>query len=405
MLLLFKENPLIMKFSLFQIIYRLSIGIIVPFFSLILNQAGWSISEITYFFSLAAFVIFFLGPIIGRVADEIGKKKVIVFGLSIQMIFFLLYYFTIDHIYLTYTIRFFEIVSFICVGVVGIGALEDLIGKRERGFFTGLILGIGTLGSLLGPVLAGYIAQYFEAKVLFLFAVPLTFLSILFILLLPEFKLSNKKFSKSDLNIFSEFSVFLRERKLRGMAIFGILMNSKNQIYAIFFPILIVSQMGYSESVLGYLLALPVFLHIFQFIFGKIGDAISSEFGVILGVFLAAISIFFLPFVKTLPTICFLLVVYGIGSSIWNVNAWALMGEVAKKKHIEGEIVATYSSLSKLGVFISTLVSATLVSILGIEKTLQLFGILILLSMIIVLYFFKPLFHHKKHGSYFDSMK
>ncbi|MEC8220442.1 MAG: MFS transporter, partial [Nanoarchaeota archaeon] len=193
MLLLFKENPLIMKFSLFQIIYRLSIGIIVPFFSLILNQAGWSISEITYFFSLAAFVIFFLGPIIGRVADEIGKKKVIVFGLSIQMIFFLLYYFTIDHIYLTYTIRFFEIVSFICVGVVGIGALEDLIGKRKRGFFTGLILGIGTLGSLLGPILAGYIAQYFEAKVLFLFAVPLTFLSILFILLLPEFKLSNKK--------------------------------------------------------------------------------------------------------------------------------------------------------------------------------------------------------------------
>ncbi len=95
----------------------------------------------------------------------------------------------------------------------------------------------------------------------------------------------------------------------------------------------------------------------------------------------------------------------GIGGSMWNVCAWTLMGEIAKKEHIEGEVVGTYSSIAKIGVFFSTLLSASLVGLLGIAFTLQLFAVLILIGGIITFFFFTPIFHHEKHGSYFDKIK
>jgi MFS family permease len=189
------------------------------------------------------------------------------------------------------------------------------------------------------------------------------------------------------------------------MALLGILMNSKGQIYVIFFPILIVSNLGFSETTLGIFLAIPVFLHIFQFLFGKIADSISAEFGILFGVMINGAALFFIPYVNTFIEFSALLFVMGFGGSIWNVSAWVLMGEIGKQENIEGEIVGTYASLAKIGVFISTLLSASLVGVLGISGTLQFFSVLILLGGMISIYFLTPIFHHKKHGSYFDRVK
>jgi DHA1 family multidrug resistance protein-like MFS transporter len=403
MLNFIKKNPILMKFSLFEIFYYFSIGIVVPFFSLILKDAGWSIEHITYFFSISAFTIFLLGPVIGKLADSVGKRKLIIIGLIMQFCFFLVYYFFIEHTKFIFFIRFLEIISYICIGLVSISAVEDLV-KEDRGFWMGIILGIGTIGSLLGPILAGFIAQTFSKVSLFLFSLPLTIMALMIIFFFPEFK-KKKNFSKKDLNPFSEIKHFLTFRKLQGMALLGILMNSKGQIYVIFFPILIVSNLGFSETTLGIFLAIPVFLHIFQFLFGKIADSISAEFGILFGVMINGAALFFIPYVNTFIEFSAFLFVMGFGGSIWNVSAWVLMGEIGKQENIEGEIVGTYASLAKIGVFISTLLSASLVGVLGISGTLQAFAVLILLGGMISIYFLTPIFHHKKHGSYFDRVK
>lgn len=403
MLNFIKENTILMKFSLFQIIYYFSLGIVVPFFSLILKEGGWTLSQITYFFSISAFTIFLLGPVIGKFSDSIGKKKLIMFGLCMQFVFFLFYYFFIEHTKIIFFIRFLEIISYICIGLISISAVEELVDKK-RGFWMGIILGIGTIGSLLGPILAGFVAQSFSKVSLFLFSLPLTLLALVIIFFFPEFQ-RKRNFSKKDLNPFSEIKHFLTYKKLQGMAVLGILMNSKVQIYNIFFPILIVEQLGFNESTLGFLLSIPIFLHIFQFLFGKISDSVSAEFGILLGITLNGISFFFIPYVSSFIEIASLLFIMGIGGSMWNVCAWTLMGEIAKKEHIEGEVVGTYSSIAKIGVFFSTLLSASLVGLLGIAFTLQLFAVLILIGGIITFFFFTPIFHHEKHGSYFDKIK
>jgi len=188
------------------------------------------------------------------------------------------------------------------------------------------------------------------------------------------------------------------------MGLLGILMNSKAEIYNIFFPILIVTTLELPVYYVGLFLSIPIFFHIFQFYFGKIGDNISAEFGVLLGVFIAANSIIFLPFIENIFQLIILLIAYGIGGSIWNVNAWVLMGNIAKKYDIEGEIIGTYVSISKLGVFFATLASAYIISKFGIEQTLAIFGISIILGTILVYFLFQPIFHHKKHKHVFHKI-
>jgi len=398
-----KENPIILFFSSFQLMHQLSIGVVIPFWSLMLLEAGWSTEQITYFFAISAFVVFLFGGVIGKLADSFGKKKVILFGLIIQASFFALYYFIIENIWLMLVFRFFEIISFLCISMVSLGALEDFVENDNRGFWTGIFLGIGTIGAMVGPIIAGYLAQFGVYKILLLWSCIITIFCAILLKKVPLKKNKFKhKFSVSDVNPFTQIFHFLRNKKLKGMALLGVLMNSKAQIYAIFFPIFVVQHIGLPVYYLGYLYAIPSFFHIFQAAFGKFFDKTSSEFGVLFGVFLSSVAIFMFPYVTSVYWLCLMLVFYGIGSAIWNVNAWAVMGNIAKKKEMEAEITGTYMSIAKLGVFITTLFSAMIVSKLGIAETMQWMAIVILIGVAICYFFFQPVFHPSGRMSSFD---
>lgn len=390
-----KANPKAMMFSSFHTMHALSISIVIPFFSIILLEAGWEIAQITYFFAIFTLAMFIFSPIIGKLSDIVGRKKIIQFGLFMQIIFFLIYYFS-TNIYLIYLARFLDGMAFAAVSVVMFSAFEDLI-SEERGFWTGIFLSVGTIGSFVGPIEAGFVADSFFAKSLLIISAVFAFISFLFLLYLPEMKIQKvQTFKKSDLNPLVQIKTFFSHRKLKGMAFIGMLANGKGEIYNIFFPIFVLTVLNLPKNYLGFLLAIPVLMHVLQFWFGKIADTVSEEFGTLLGITISAGAIFFLPYVKFLPVLVLLLVIYGIGGAIFNVNAWALMSRIGEEEKMEGEVVGTYYSLAKLGVFISTLASAYIINIIGITRTLQVFSIAILLCAVLTYFYFQPIFHHER---------
>ncbi len=413
-----KKNKLLLKFSSFHLVSSFAFATLLPFFSIILLEKGFTTSQITYFFAIFNLGVFIFSPVIGKLSDIFGKKNIIIFGLSFEILFYISYFF-IENIFYIYLIRILDAIAYSSIFFVMIGAFEEMI-ESKRGFWTGVYMSIGTIGTFLGPIIAGIIVGFSTNKILLLLSSGFILISILFIILIPENKKNNHnninnnenngnnskhiKLNFKELNPFKEIKHFLKFRELKGMALLGILMNSKGEIYNIFFPILVIEILKLPETYLGIFLSIPIFFHIFQFYFGKIGDNISSEFGVLLGVFLSAGSILYLPFVNNLIELVILLFLYGLGSSIWNVNAWTLMSNIANKYNIHGEIVGTYVSISKLGVFFATLISAYIVGIFGIEKTLAYIGIIIIISTILVYFFFKPIFHHKTKRSYFHKI-
>lgn len=393
-------------FTSFRLMYQFSLGVVVPFWSIILLEAGWETVEITYFFAISAFVVFLFGGIVGKFADFIGKKKMILTGLLIQAFFFVFYFFFAQNTMVILVARVFEIFAFMLIGMVGLSALEDYLEDGERGFWTGLFLGIGAIGMMIGPVIAGYIAEINIPKILLIVSAVITLLSILVLNKIPiKHNKLKHKFSYSDLNPLSEVKRFLQFKKLRGMAILGILMNSKAQIYAIFFPIFVIETLALPIYYVGYLYSIPVFFHLFQAVFGKYFDKVSTEVGVLVGVSLSSLAMFMFPYVDSLWTLCILLCVYGIGSSIWNVTAWSLMGSIAKKYEMEAEVTGTYMSIAKLGVFITTLFSAGIIATFGIERTLQMTSISIFVGVVICYFVFQPIFHGKLRKSNFELIK
>lgn len=400
-----KENPKALAFSAFQTSRVFATQIVVPFLSIILLEANWNNKEITYFFSAFVLAGFLFSPVIGKISDFIGRKKIILIGLIFQVIFMLTYFF-VNSKTLIYFARFLDGIAFACIGIVTLSAFEDII-KEKRGFWTGLFLSIGTIGALTGPLLAGYIAENYFTKILLLLSIIFLFVSIIILILIPEKHKKNKhKIKLKDFNPLTEIKKFISHKELKGMAILGIIMNAKGQIYAIFFPILVITTLELPKSYLGFLITIPVFFHIFQFYYGRIADAISARFGTILGVSIVASSIFFLPYVKNLTSLIILLTLYGIGGGIWNVNAWTLMGNIAKKHNIEGEIVGTYMSIAKIGVFFATLGSAYIIDIIGISRTLQIFAIFVLIATCISYFYFQPIFHtSKKNHMFHDFFK
>lgn len=394
-----KKDSLLVFFSSFQMIYQFSVYLVVPFFSVILLSANWSEEEITYFFSIASFTVFLFSPAIGKISDFYSKKSIMIFGLATQALFFLVYFFLSHNVMLMYLARIVEMIGFICIAVVGLSAFEDLI-KEKRGFWTGFFMTLGTLGALLGPIIAGIVSENYANNLLLLLGAIASVVAVVVLLFLPisttKKTKKNSKISLKELNPLSEISHFIKEKKMRGMALLGLITNARGQIFTIFFPIYILKTMGYSETYLGFLLTIPILTHLFQSYLGKLADSISPQFGILFGLFLSSSALFFFPYLSSLTHIIVLLIVMGIGNSIWNVSAWSLMGDYAKKYHVEGEIVGTYFSLSKLGAFLATLSVSTILTFFSIEIMIQIFAILLIITCCFAYFLFEPIFHHEK---------
>jgi uncharacterized protein YqgC (DUF456 family) len=80
------------------------------------------------------------------------------------------------------------------------------------------------------------------------------------------------------------------------------------------------------------------------------------------------------------------------------------MSRIGEEEKMEGEVVGTYYSLAKLGVFFSTLISAYIINLIGITRTLQAFSITILMGGVVTYFYFQPIFHHERKESYFKKV-
>jgi MFS family permease len=302
------------------------------------------------------------------------------------------YFFFLQYPGVSYVLRFIEGILFACVTAVSIGAFEQLVSQR-RGLWTGIFMSLSAYGKLFGPLLGGFIAQFFFRDAVLLVAVIFFLISLFFLFRLPDTRNPDESIHWPDLFPLIEIGHFLQSSRLGGVGLLGVLTNGKNTLFTMFFPILIVSQLGYSEATLGFLLGLQGVMSSFQFLYGKIADKISEEFGVLLGCCIFSIGFIGFSLVDSIYGFGLLLLIIGIGSGIWNVSAWVLMGNQASKADDEAEIVGTYMSLAKLGMFFASVFGAVLVDAFGIALTLTYMGFSVLLGVFVVYFLFMSVFH------------
>ena len=344
-------------------------------------------------FTVFPLINIILLPLFGQAADAFSRRTVIWFGVWLEIAALVLY--LIDgHWAIIVAARLLDAIAASTVVLITLAKIEDCVSRERRGKDTGLSLSLMYLGELLGPLAGGILADYFFIKMPFLTAG-----AVLFILSIYLRSGGLRKFDRQSLGLFSlswlrPIRLFLSHRELRGMGILGMVMHASNPAMRVFLPLLIVGTIGMSYKAIGIAMFCYSIPHLLQGVFGAWGDRFGHHRIVLAGVGLSALCLVGIYFAPGYAWILALLIVLGIGGSMWNVGAWSLMSDIGESAKAEAQIITSYMAIAQIGSLISFIISAWLVSVFGIPFIFLVNGVVIALGILAAAVYLKPQFKH-----------
>ncbi|MFC2136452.1 MFS transporter [Bacteroidota bacterium] len=382
-----------------NILFSFCIYVYYPILAPYIKNIGLDDFQTGLVFAIVPLAMIFSSPIMGKLADEIGRNRVIIIGFMIEIVAMALY--LVGGTWWIVTIaRFLDAIALAGVSLVVLAKIEDALTDKERGKYAGWSFSLTHIGAIVAPVIGGLIADRFFVKAPFIFAAFLL-LAMAFYLAFRTRK-TTKKVQKSDFNIVSALKNFISIRPLKGIAVLGMVMHATTPAISVFLPLFIIEKLGLSYSYVGVALFFAGVVHVFQFHFGKLNDKHGREAMILLGCFIYGLFMFFLAFTQTYWLLLIVLLLLGTGSAIWNVSAWTLMSDIGEKIKKEGEVVGSYMSIAKIGAFISFLFSGLIVQLYGVQILFMTNAFLIAIGILIAsVYFDREHEFSKKIGKTF----
>ncbi len=377
----FKEYVRFTKVSAF---FAFCTALLSPVLSPYLKGMGFSDFQLGLVFSFLPLSIIIFSPMIGKLSDMTNRRMVIEIGIALEILAVAIYAFG-NSLLMIGLARVLDAVAATTVSMITLAKVQDSIGSKKRGEYTGWTESFNYVGGLTAPVIGALLADKLFIRAPFFFSIAL--LSILFFSLFK--KGDFPKIDGKKLNPLKEIKRFLSCRQLRGMGILGIVMHASTPAVSLFLPLFIIYELGLGISFVGYALFFLGFMHIFQFWFGKISDKYGSWKIVLLGCLISALGAIMMSFSTSFFVLAIFLFIRGIGNAMWNVSAWTLMSDIGEKRRKEGGTITSYLSIATMGAFISFLVSGLVVTFYNIQTLFLLNGLLVLAGIVFSYRFLK----------------
>jgi MFS family permease len=128
--------------------------------------------SLSYLLTAAMFLVPF-----GRIADIYGRKKIFKYGITIDIIASILLAFSFNETELI-ILRVFQGIGAAMIFGTGVAILTSAYPPGERGKALGITVAGVYLGLSLGPVVSGFLTQYFGWRSIFLSYIPLELIII-----------------------------------------------------------------------------------------------------------------------------------------------------------------------------------------------------------------------------------
>jgi len=371
------------KFTYLNSLFSFSLALVGPLLAPYLVERGFSPSQLSLIFSVFPFVNIIFMPLFGRLADQVNKKIIIWSGICLEILALILYIISV-HWYILIAARFLDALAASLVALLVLAKVEDNIRyNKQRGRQTGKYLSWGFLGGLIGPLVGAWLADYFFIRAPFILAIIILFVLALYLLVNDIENLPAGHIKLTELNWWGTIKKFLSFPQLKGMAIMGMVMHATNPAMKLFLPIIIVNKLEMDYRAIGIAMFVYGITHLVQAWFGQLSDLLGHHRVVMGGSALMAVSLGLIAWTPSYAWLLVLLFIQGIGASLWNVSAWSLMSVIGEKQSIEAQVLTSYFSLAKVGSLISFIVSAWLVSRLGLSAIFIANALLILGAIIV----------------------
>ncbi len=178
-----KRDLYILTFVLFVVM--LGYGIIIPIFPFYIESMGAGGMELGLLAASYAVMRLIFGPIWGSISDRVGRKPILLIGILgyvITMIWFGL----ATHLWMLFAARILAGILSSATAPTTMAYIGDSTSEEERGGGMGMLGAAGGVGTIIGPIMGGFLAST-SLSLPFFIAAGLAFLSlVLAILFLPE---------------------------------------------------------------------------------------------------------------------------------------------------------------------------------------------------------------------------
>jgi len=178
-----KRNLYILTFVLFVVM--LGYGIVIPILPFYIESMGAGGTELGLLVASYAVMRLIFGPIWGSLSDRVGRKPVLLIGIlgyAVTMVWFGL----ATKLWMLFAARILAGVLSSATAPTTMAFIGDSTPEKERGGGMGLLGAAGGIGTIVGPVLGGFLAGDALSTPFFL-AAGLSVLSLLLaIVFLPE---------------------------------------------------------------------------------------------------------------------------------------------------------------------------------------------------------------------------
>ncbi len=173
------RSSIILFFMLFLVM--VGFGIIIPIMPFFLTSLGGNASILGLFMATYSLMHLLFAPFWGRLSDRIGRRPVILIGLSGYAITFILFGFT-DQLGMMFIVRILSGAISSATLPTALAYVADITEEDERSQGIGLMTAAMGLGMIIGPALGGWLGQqqfslpFFVAGGLALIIWPFAFL-------------------------------------------------------------------------------------------------------------------------------------------------------------------------------------------------------------------------------------
>ncbi|VVB58425.1 Multidrug resistance protein MdtG [Candidatus Anstonella stagnisolia] len=343
-------------FTLFMVSFGFGVILpMLPFYALSLGAQPFELGMLTATFALMSLLF---SPIMGRLADKFGRKKILMLGTVGFAAAYVLFAFT-DSLLLAFVARAIEGISASAMFPACISLISDFSDEKQRGRAMGLVGMSFSLGLIAGPAFGG-LASSFAVKDAFLlsaFFSMLNFASIYLQVKEPKEKEESKDLGKQEVGMLEHIAspmLFLFLSSFMTTFMIGGL-DATLAIYT-------GGKMGFTATQIGIVFTyIGVLIMVMQFVSGSIVNKYGEIRLVQVGLLLSGAGFFLLIFTHDWPTLMGALAVFVCGNALVFPSVNSLITKKVQGKR--GAVLGLVSSFNSLGQMVGPLVGGFLYGI------------------------------------------
>ena len=383
-------------YALFLIVFSnlLGFGIIIPLLPYYAEHFGANPNEVTLLMASYSLMQLIFSPILGRISDIYGRKKILVLCLIGSAISYFLLYFATNFALVLFARSVAGL--FGSTTAIANAYVTETTSSINRSKGMGLIGAAFGLGFVFGPVIGGYFGggdiNNIDYKTPFFFAFVVAIISCLlayFILIEP--KKRNKQFiSINFLDSFKDLINLFKIPALLFLITVSFLVTFSFAGFETTFALWTERAMSWAPKQTGFAftftallaaLVQGVFIGKLTKSFGEIKLLITSCFLMLIGLFFITLSI------QNLFYLTFSLGILGISVGLGNPSLNSLLSKNLSK-NIIGASFGVIQSVGSLARILSPLVAGNLFYFFGINSPYNFGAFLMFICLLIFFYYF-----------------